>query len=141
MAVFDRDITPWLGGGEVVVPAPLLADKVHRLHYAIGALPLLPLGTFNFIGLARANANAGKARWDVRTALVNSGTATNLLTVALSAIGEADLVWGATDANKTKRHIRDIAAPVANRILIVEVVFKAAGWTLCQNSFWNFSVI
>jgi len=121
------------------VAASLSADAPAVLQFNLPES--IPTGTCKLRALAWANATSGAAKVDIadgQTAAASNIGATTLTTEAGSPT--ISQTWSAADVI-VENKVTLTTAPVVNSILTVLATFKTSGWTLAQNSVWQFSLV
>lgn len=103
--------------------------------------PTLPTGTGKLRILALANATSGNAKPNVKWASVAPEEDPSSAT--LNAEGVGTLTWGAGDNDQYKelKVTLDADTLVASEMVVMDLVFETASWTLAQVSTWIVSVI
>lgn len=121
------------------VEASVGADATWRLRFQMP--PSLPTGTCKLRLLALANATSGNARVNPKWASVAVEESPSGAT--LNAEGASQLTWGAGDNDQYKelKITLDADTPVANEIIVMDLVFETASWTLAAVSTWIPSII
>lgn len=120
------------------VEASVGADSTWELRFKIPEV--LPTGTAKLILWALANATSGVAKVDPQYAMV--ATEEDPSSAILVPLGTQTLTWGSGDAdqykelNITLESVTDAAAPVAGEMLVMDLVFETASWTLAAVSTW-----
>lgn len=117
------------------VEASLGADAIWRLRFQMPP-DTLPAGTCQLRLIALANATSGSAKVNPKWASVAmeespSGATLNAETVQT-------LTWAAGDNDQYKELTitLDADTPVAGEILVMDLTFETASWTLSQVSTW-----
>ena len=115
------------------------ADSTWRLRFQMP--PTLPTGTGKLRLLALANATSGNAKVNPKWASVAveespSGATLNAETVQT-------VTWGAGDNDQYKelKVTLDADTLVAGKIVVMDLVFETASWTLAAVSTWIASII
>jgi hypothetical protein len=134
------------------VAASLAADAIWRLRFQIP--PALPTGTLKLRLLALANATSGAARVNPKWVSVAPGASPSGATLVAEGVtpdstagqaGAGDtLTWGTGDADQyveAKWILNAATAPAANEIVVMDLTFETASWTLAQVSTWFPSLI
>jgi hypothetical protein len=122
------------------VEASLGADS--KLHLRFQMPPSIPSGTLKLDVVTLANATSGNAVLNPAWAVVAGGA--NPDTATLTGEGNTTLTWASGDNDDYKRTkiILDAStAPAAGEVVVMEITFVSASWTLAQVSTWNFSLI
>jgi len=134
------------------VAASLGADTIWRLRFQMPTT--LPTGTATFRLLALANATAGVARvnpkW-VSVAVGESPSAATPLAESVTPTSQAGqaggsgatLTWGTGDADQyvEARWTMDADTVVAGEIIVMDLTFETASWSLAQVSTWIPSIL
>lgn len=121
------------------VEASLGADSIWRLRFQMP--PSLPSGTGKLRLLALANATSGNAKvnpkWGSVAAEEDPSSAT------LNAEGTSTLSWstGDNDQYKELKIALDADTLVASEMVVMDLTFETASWTLAQVSTWIPSII
>lgn len=120
------------------VEASVGADSTWRLRFQFP--PTIPTGTAKLRLLALANATAGAAKVNVKSAVVAAGSDPS--SAALTAEGVQTVTWAAGDADDYKElKVTLTVTPVASSMLVMDLVFETSGYTLAQVSTWIASLI
>jgi hypothetical protein len=121
------------------VEASLGADATWRLRFAMP--PTLPSGTGKLRLLALANATSGAAKVNPKWASVAAEEDPSSAT--LNAEGTQTVTWAAGDNDQYKelKVTLDADTLVAGEVVVLDLVFETASWTLAQVSTWQPSVI
>lgn len=116
------------------VEASLGGDAYWELAFALPKS--LPSGTLKLRLLAQANAAAGNAKVNPKWASVAAAEDPGSLT--LNAEGTSTLTWSTGDADKLKELVitLDADTAVAGEILVMQLCFETASWTLAAASSW-----
>jgi len=121
------------------VEASVGADSVWRLRFQMP--PTLPSGTGKLRLLALANATSGNAKvnpkWVSVAAEENPSSATPVAETVQT------VTWGAGDNDQYKelKVTLDADTLVAGEIVVMDLVFETASWTLAAVSTWIASII
>ena len=121
------------------VAASLGTNITWRLRFKMP--PTLPAGTGKLDLEALANATAGAAKVNPKWASVAMGEDPS--SAALNAEGTTTFTWSAGD-NDDYRQAKialDADTLVAGEIVVMDLVFETAGWTLAVVSTWLPSII
>lgn len=104
-------------------------------------LQVLPSGTAKLRCMAQANASTGNAKFAPKWRSVTNDE--DPADTALSSEGTQTLTWGTGDEDKFLEVLVDLDADtiVANEIIVMDIVFETASWTLAAASTWQFSII
>lgn len=118
------------------VAASIGADSIWRLRFQMPP-GSLPSGTCQLRLLALANATTGNARVNPKWASVAAEEDPSGAT--LNVEGVATLAWGAGDADQYKEQTftLDADTPVAGEVIVMDLTFETASWTLAQVSTWS----
>ena len=121
------------------VEASVGADSTWRLRFQLP--PSLPAGTCKLRLLALANATSGNAK--INAKWVSVAVEEDPSSAALNAEGTSTLTWGAGDADQYKelKVTLDADTVVAGEIVVLDLVFETASWTLAQVSTWIPSIV
>lgn len=121
------------------VAASIAADSIWRLRFEFPTT--IPTGTCKLRLLALANATTGDAK--VNPKWVSVATEESPSGATLVAEGTSTLTWGAGDNDQYKELVitLDADTPVAKEMLVMDLTFETASWTLAQISTWIASVI
>ncbi len=116
------------------IEASLTADSTWRLRFPMP--PTLPTGTGVLRLIALANAVAGSAKVNPKWASVAMEESPSA--AVLNAETVQTLTWGAGDADVYKELIVTLDADtlVADEMVVMDLVFETALWTLAQVSTW-----
>lgn len=116
------------------VEASVGADSIWRLRFKTPEV--LPAGTATLEALALANATAGVARINVQWASVADEEDPS--SAVLNAEGVVSVTWGAGDNDQYKRLsvVLDADTVVAGEMIVMDLTFETASWTLAQISTW-----
>jgi len=122
------------------VLASIGSDSVWHLVFAMPP-SALPSGTCKLRLLALANATSGSAKVNPKWASVAAGE--NPDTATLNAEGTSTLTWAAGDNDDFKelKITLDADTPVAGELIVMDLTFETASWTLAVDSSWLPSVI
>lgn len=122
------------------VLASIGADSTWHLVFAMPP-SALPSGTCKLRLLALANATSGSAKVNPKWASVAPGE--NPDTATLNAEGTSTLTWAAGDNDDFKelKITLDADTPVAGELIVMDLVFETASWSLAVDSTWLPSVI
>ena len=134
------------------VAASLAADTIWRLRFQMPTT--LPTGTPTFRLLVLANATAGVARVNPKWVSVAVGESPSGATPIAETVtptsragnagGSGDtLTWGTGDADQylELRWTMDADTVVAGEIIICDLTFETASWTLAAVSTWIPSIL
>ena len=121
------------------VEASLGADAIWRLRFK--APEVLPSGTATLQLWALANATAGNAKVNPKWASVTIEEDPSAAT--LNAEGVGTLTWGAGDDDQYKelKIVLDADTVVAGEMIVMDLTFETASWTLAQISTWYTMII
>ncbi len=121
------------------VQASVGADSIWRLRFQMP--PTLPSGTGKLRLLALANATSGNAKINAKWASV--ATEEDPSSATLQAEGTSTLSWGAGDNDQYKelKITLDADTLVASEIVVMDLTFETASWTLAQISTWIVAII
>lgn len=121
------------------VEASVGADSIWRLRFQMP--PTLPTGTGKLRLLALANATSGNARVNPKWASVAPEEDPSSAT--LQAEGATTLSWstGDNDQYKELKVTLDGDTLVAGEMVVMDLTFETASWTLAQVSTWIASII
>lgn len=121
------------------VEASVGADSIWRLRFKMP--PTLPTGTCKLDLWALANATSGNAKVNAKWASV--AVEEDPSSATLNAEGTSTLSWGAGDNDQYKnlKITLDADTVVANEVIVLDLVFETASWTLAAVSTWQPSVI
>lgn len=119
------------------VEASVGADSTWRLHFEMQ--PTLPTGTGKLRLRARANATSNVAKVNPKWASLGNEEDEP----GLNAEGVQTITWAAGDAHQRKEVLVTLDADtlVAGEIVIMDLVFETAAWTLAAISNWIPSII
>jgi len=118
------------------IKASLDADVAWRLRFSLP--PALPAsGTFKLRLRALANATSGVAKVNAKWASVAPEESPSA--AALDAEGTTTVTWGAGDADQYKeaKVVLDAGTPVSGEVVVMDLVFETASWTLAAISGWQ----
>lgn len=121
------------------VEASLGANANVHLHYLCLTAPA---NTLKAQVIAAANATSGNARLNISWAAMTLPE--NFDTLSLSAEGVQSIAWGAGNAYEllsTKITLDAATAPTAGQVVVVQLGFETASWTLAAESFWSLALI
>jgi hypothetical protein len=121
------------------VAASIAADSTWRLRFQMP--PVLPTGTCQLRCLALANATSGDAKVNPKWVSVAAGESPSGAT--LVAEGVQTVTWAAAENDKYKllSVTLDADTPVASEMIVMDLVFETASWTLAQVSTWIVAVV
>lgn len=120
------------------VAASIGADATWRLRFHFP--PTLPTGTAKIRLLALANATSGVAKCTVKDAVVAVEASPS--GASLTSETQAVITWGAGDNDQYKEaKVTLTTTPVGSSVLVCDLVFNYAEWTLAQVSTWIASLI
>lgn len=121
------------------VEASVGADSTWELRFAMP--PVLPTGTckLRMLGLADAVAGVAKINPKWKSVAVEEDPSTG----ALNAEGTSTVTWAAADDDvyKELKVTLDADTVVADEVIVMDLVFETAAWTLAQVSTWIVFVI
>lgn len=125
------------------VAASIAADATWRLRYQMP--PSLPTGTLKLVVRCLANATSGVARINPKWVSVAAGVSPSAATLVAETVtpdsvtgaaGSGDTAtWGAGDNDQyieIKWTLNAATAPAAGEVLVLDLVFETASWTLAQ---------
>lgn len=121
------------------VAASIGADSTWRLRFQMPTT--LPAGTAKLRLIALANATSGSAK--ITPAMATVAMAASPSGATLANESQVTLTWAAGDNDKYKESKVAIAntTVTAAQILVVDLVFNTASWTLAQPSCWIASIV
>jgi hypothetical protein len=121
------------------VEASVGADSVWRLRFQMP--PSLPAGTGKLLLRALANATSGDAKVNPKWASVAAEEDPSSAT--LNAEGTGTITWssGDADAYKELKVTLDASTLAAGEVVVMDLTFESANWTLAAVSTWHASVI
>src|SRR4030066_2347409 len=121
------------------VAASIAADSTWRLRFQMP--PTLPSGTGKLRLLALANATSGNAK--VNPKWVSVAVEEDPSSAPPVAETVQTVTWGAGDADQYKelKVTLDADTLVAGEIVVMDLVFETASWTLASVSTWVASII
>lgn len=110
-------------------------------HHHLWKLPAnLPPGDFGLELAAIAAAGAaGDAKVEPCWTVVAAGASVDLALGSLTSEGVTTVTWTTPDDDLTIKRttiLLDGSSPVADRYLVMRLVFPATSWTLDKNSIW-----
>ncbi|HJX58192.1 MAG TPA: hypothetical protein VJ325_05680 [Thiobacillus sp.] len=116
------------------VAASIAADSTWRLRFQMP--PTLPSGTGKLRLLALANATSGNAKVNPKWASVAVEEDPSSATPVAETV--QTVTWGAGDADQYKelKVTLDADTLVANEVVVMDLVFETASWTLAAVSTW-----
>ena len=116
------------------VAASIGGDTIWRLRFQMP--PSMPSGTFQLRCLALANATSGNAKVNPKWASVAAEEDPSSAT--LNAEGTSTLTWAAGDNDQYKELTvtLDADTAVASEMIVMDLTFETASWTLAQVSTW-----
>lgn len=122
------------------VAASIAADSAWRLRFLMPPTTL-PTGTCKLRLLALANATSGDAK--VNAKWVSVAPEESPSDATLIAEGTSTLTWGAGDNDQYKelKVTLDADTPVASEVIVMDLTFETASWTLAQVSTWQACVV
>lgn len=122
------------------VAASIGSDSIWHLHFKMPPTTL-PSGTCKLLLWALANATSNSAKVNPKWASV--AAAENPDTVSLTAEGTSTLTWAAGDNDDFKelKITLDADTPVAGEMIVMDLTFETASWTLAVVSTWLACVI
>jgi hypothetical protein len=123
----------------IAVVASLGADAPAVLQFNIPPTGAIPTGTLKLRVLAWANATSGVAKLTVSDA--STSPASNIGTTTLTAETQLSQTWATADIIVENKITLTSTAPTAGQILTCLCTFNTTGWTLAQQSVWQFSLI
>lgn len=118
------------------VIASLDADATWDLRFQMP--PSLPTGTLKLVLIAIADATSGNAKVNPKWAAI-SRAGGNPDTVSLTAETVSTITWAAGDDDdykETEITLDAATAPTADQVLVMDLVFETASWTLAAVSTW-----
>jgi len=115
------------------------AGAIWRLRYRL--LAPIPTGTPKLGLVALANENSKVAKVQVKWGCAAMGTDPS--SVALYDEGVTTITWGASDANKyvESKITLDGGALVDGSVLLLDLCFIPANWTLTKTSTWMLPMV
>lgn len=121
------------------VQASVGADSIWRLRFWMP--PTLPSGTCKLKLWALANATTGTAQ--VNTKWASGAAEEDPAGLTLNAEGASSLTWGAGDNDQYKelKITLDADTVVGGEMIVMDLTFETASWTLAQVSTWIAAVI
>ena len=121
------------------VEASVGADSIWRLRFEMP--PVLPSGTGKLRLIALADAVTGVAKVNPKWASVAMEEDPSSAT--LNAEGTQTVTWSTADDDQYKELKVDLDADtlVAGEIVVMDLVFETASWTLAVESVWQASII
>lgn len=122
-----------------LVEASLSADATLRLKFDIP--PTLPTGTAKLRLLARAAAVTGVAKVNPKWASI--AVEEDPSSATLNAETTQTVTWasGDSDVYKELKVTLDADTVVASEIIMMDILFETASWTLAADSGWIASII
>lgn len=119
--------------------ASLGADAILELNFEMPQV--LPSGTPKLRCLAIADATSGDSK--INPAWASLAVGEDYDTISLTAEGVDTNTWAAGDDEELIERIITLDADtiVADEIVVMQITFTTASWTLAQISTWNFSII
>lgn len=120
------------------IVASLGANVDVRYHFYIQTAPS---ATLKALLIAAANATTGNAKINISW---GSASEANFDTQTLTAEGTTTITWATGEADKmkaTKVTLDANSAPSAGHILVAQLRFETASWTLAQKSYWSMALI
>ena len=124
----------------IAVVASLGADSDAILQFNMPEV--IPTGTLKLRMLTMSNVSVSSvAKITVRDASTSAGA--NIGATTLTAETQQTVSWGTTNADQmieTKLTLT-ATAPTANQITTCRCTFNTTGWTLAQQSVWQFSLV
>jgi len=116
------------------VSASLSADTTVQLRFRVPGS--LPTGTATLKLTALANATSGVAKVNAKWASVAAEETPDIATGSLNAEGTSTLTWstGDNDQYKDLDITLDADTVVAGEMIVMELVFETASWTLAAVS-------
>jgi hypothetical protein len=117
------------------VQASVGADSIWRLWFAMP--PTLPTGTAKLKLRAIANATSGDAK--VNPKWKSFAIEETVSSPTLNAEGTTTITWAAGDNDQVKEAEIDLDADtvVADEMILMDLTFETASWTLAQISTWQ----
>ena len=121
------------------VVASLPTDTIWRLRFKLP--PILPIGIGKLLLEALAAATANVARVNPKWASVAMGEDPS--SASLNAEGVVSITWAAGDSDdyKETKFILDAGTLVAGEVVVMDLTFETASWTLAVVSTWMPSLI
>ena len=121
------------------VEASVGADSTWRLRFQMP--PTLPTGTGKLRLLALANATSGNAKVNPKWVTVAAGADPSSATLVAETVQTVTWAAGDNDKYKELKVILDASTLTAGEIVVMDLVFETASWTLAQVSTWIASII
>ena len=121
------------------VQASVGADSTWRLRFLMP--PTLPTGTCKLRLLALANATSGNAKVNPKWVSVAVEESPSGATPVAETVQTVTWAAGDNDQYKELKVTLDADTVVANEVIVMELVFETASWTLAQVSTWIPSII
>lgn len=115
------------------VKASLDADAIWRLRFQCP--PTLPTGTGKLLLRGLANASTGNAKVNPKWASVAGGESPSAAT--LNAEGVSTITWSAVDVYVDTKITLDADTLVGGEVVVMDLTFETASWTLAQVSTWQ----
>jgi len=121
------------------IKASIGDDSIWELRFAMP--PVLPTGTCKLRMFCMADAVAGAAKINPKWKSTAMGEDPTI--GALHAEGTSTVTWGAGDDDDYKelKITLDADTVVANEVIVMDLVFETAGWTLAELSTYVVFVI
>jgi hypothetical protein len=99
---------------------------------------VIPSGVMKMRVLAWANATSGVAKLTISDGQTAAGS--NIANTTLTADTQVSQTWATADII-VENKVTLATTPTANSILTCRCTFNTSGWTLAQQSVWQFSLI
>ena len=119
--------------------ASLGADAILELNFQMPQV--LPSGTSKLRCLMQADATAGDGV--INPAWASLAVGEDYDTISLTGEGNDTTTWASGDDEELLESIITLDADtiVVDEIVVMQITFVSASWTLAQISTWNFSII
>mgnify|MGYP001608093574 FL=1 len=121
------------------VEASVGADSTWRLRFQMP--PVLPTGTGKLRLLALANATSGNAKVNPKWVSVAVEESPSGATLVAETVQTVTWAAGDNDQYKSLVVVLDADTLVASEIVVMDLVFETASWTLAVVSTWIPSII
>lgn len=122
------------------VEASLGADAIWRLRFPMPPTAL-PTGTCKLWLLALANATSGVAKVNPKWLMVAAEESPSGATLIAETVQTVTWAAGDNDQYKELKVTLDADTPAPGEILVMDLTFETASWTLAQVSTWLAFVI
>jgi hypothetical protein len=120
----------------ITVVASLGSDSAAVLQFNLPET--IPTGVMKCRCLAWANATSGVAKLTLSDGQTAVGS--NIGATTLTADTQVSQTWSSADVI-VENKVTLATTPTANYVLTVLATFNTSGWTLAQNSVWQFSLV